>query len=180
MLTLTCSKPNASVRTKRIQHNHLNFEAFYNSNFTSVKNSAIYILKDEVLAFDLAQDIFIKIYKNFDQMAGVKSPKAWLSAVTRNMCIDFLRKEKRRKKAELDSKDTVYAYESKECYLEEELLYDKLYSNISTLKDSDKDLINRKYFQEQKISKISVELNISPSAVKMRLQRVRDRVKQAS
>lgn len=180
MLTLTSTKNERPNLRPTIHNSYFNFEDYYKTNFDRVKKSVYYMLKDEALAFDLTQDIFIKVFNNINQLKEVNNSKAWLSTVTRNFCIDFLRKEKRRKNAENESKDTVYNYETREDFLEEELLYDELYNKIDSLKEADKDLINRKYFQQQKISKISSELNISPSAVKMRLQRVRDRVKKAS
>jgi len=150
MLTLTPTKNERATLQPTIHNSYFNFEDYYKTNFDRVKNSVYYMLKDETLAFDLTQDIFIKVFNNINQLKEVNNSKAWLSTVTRNFCIDFIRKEKRRKNAENESKDTVYSYEPKEDYLEEELLYDELYTKIEGLKEADKDLINRKYFQRVK------------------------------
>lgn len=53
------------------------------------------LLKDRREAEDALQDVFVKIWMNADRyVPEVASPAAWLNAVTRNLCLDRLRRRK--------------------------------------------------------------------------------------
>lgn len=172
------------TKTKKISYtcngvNQLCLSQLYQKNFLRVKDQAKQILNDESLANDLAQEVFFKLLRNPEMLNRVDNMKYWITRVTRNLCIDFIRKQKRRKKAEESSIDYFYAYTPRDDWDEEELKYDKLFAQIEKLKEADKDIINRKYFLNEKINTISKDLNISSSAVKMRLTRARKQIRQA-
>lgn len=42
-------------------------------------------------AEDLAQDTFLSVYKNLDKFDG-KNPKAWISRIATNKCLDYLKR----------------------------------------------------------------------------------------
>ncbi|MGD9546061.1 MAG: RNA polymerase sigma factor [Candidatus Krumholzibacteriia bacterium] len=47
-------------------------------------------------AFDLAQDIFVRLYKSLDTCTDPEKFPAWLTRIARNACIDHLRRRKAR------------------------------------------------------------------------------------
>ncbi len=61
----------------------------------AVKSTAHYMLGDEMMAEDIAQEVFIKAWKNAPKwQAGPAKFSTWLHRVTRNLCYDRLRKIK--------------------------------------------------------------------------------------
>lgn len=45
---------------------------------------------------DLAQDVYIELYKNFDRVPADATPLAWLKGIARNLCLSHFRKNSRR------------------------------------------------------------------------------------
>ena len=45
---------------------------------------------------DLAQDVYIELYKNFDRIPADATPIAWLKGIARNLCLSHFRKHSRR------------------------------------------------------------------------------------
>ncbi len=45
-------------------------------------------------AEDIAQEVFVKVWKNFKKIDRTKNPKPWIFAIAKNAAIDFLRKKK--------------------------------------------------------------------------------------
>lgn len=59
---------------------------------------ACYFLKNEAAAKDVTQDVFIKYWENYDDIDQDRAI-GWLLRVTKNACIDVLRKRKTRRKS---------------------------------------------------------------------------------
>lgn len=58
---------------------------------TKVMHLAYYYLKDRHLAEDVAQEVFIKAYRNWDSFRGESSAYTWLYKITVNLCRDKAR-----------------------------------------------------------------------------------------
>ncbi len=58
---------------------------------TKVLHLAYYYLKDRHLAEDVAQEVFIKAYRNWDSFRGESSVYTWLYKITVNLCRDKAR-----------------------------------------------------------------------------------------
>src|SRR5690625_3196321 len=51
------------------------------------------ILYDHMLAEDVMQDVFLRLYKNASSL-HIKNPRAWIFQMARNLAIDYMRKRK--------------------------------------------------------------------------------------
>lgn len=58
---------------------------------TKVLHLAFYYLKDRHLAEDVAQEVFVKAYRNWDSFRGDSSAYTWLYKITVNLCRDKAR-----------------------------------------------------------------------------------------
>lgn len=58
---------------------------------TKVLHLAYYYLKDRHTAEDVAQEVFIKAYRNWDSFRGESSAYTWLYKITVNLCRDKAR-----------------------------------------------------------------------------------------
>lgn len=71
------------------------FETLVLENQTAVYNLALKMTKNEQDALDISQEAFIKAYSNLGGFRGESKFSVWLYRLTYNLCLDFLRKQKR-------------------------------------------------------------------------------------
>ncbi|HEV2478938.1 MAG TPA: RNA polymerase sigma-70 factor [Puia sp.] len=83
------------------------FEKLYNHYVLSLKGFVIKFVKSSELAEDLTQEVFIKIWENRDQLAKVRSFRAYLTVIARNHVLNFLKSAPRN---DLALKEIVGSY----------------------------------------------------------------------
>ncbi len=66
-------------------------EQLMNEYGTKLLHLAYYHLKDRQIAEDVAQEAFIKAFKNWDSFRGESSAYTWLYKITMNLCRDKAR-----------------------------------------------------------------------------------------
>lgn len=74
------------------------FESWVNTWQDMVYNTALSVLMHETDAEDVAQDVFVSLYKNSHTFRGESAISTWLYRVTVNRCTDLLRQRNRGKK----------------------------------------------------------------------------------
>lgn len=74
------------------------FKEVYEEYFTALKYFAMRYVKDEELACDLLQDVFIKLWEKGDRFEDEIQLKTYLYRVVRNHCLTFIRDAQRREK----------------------------------------------------------------------------------
>jgi RNA polymerase sigma-70 factor (ECF subfamily) len=71
-----------------------NFKNIYHLSSTQLYGVILRILKQEQLAQDCLQEVFVKIYHNFGRYDAKKAkPLTWMNTIARNYAIDFYRKK---------------------------------------------------------------------------------------
>jgi len=73
------------------------FQAVYKEHYQSVFKIAYRMLKSYEVAEDIAQEVFVKAYKNTKTVGPDQQLSAWLYRVTTNLCLDELRRRKKHK-----------------------------------------------------------------------------------
>lgn len=160
---------------------------------TSAENMSIKALKDEHGLYirhivgryvsekrnieDVEADVWEKIFKAIDKYDEGKSFTAWAGAITRNHCIDYLRKKSKSDQIFIDNEyDSSYEHHvSQEESKESDLLL--LKTGLEQLEDMDRLIIVLKHIDGLSIEAIRKRLNLSESAVKVRLYRAREKLK---
>lgn len=146
---------------------------------------------DDVYGFQLkrienendAEDITIQTFsKAFDKIETFKEEykfKTWLIAISKNIHIDLLRKEKRTISQSISSHDDDIMYQvldespSPEDKIITEQNLVKLLRDIKKLKPHYQEVINLRYFQELSYKEISNTLNEPINNVKVKLLRAK-------
>jgi len=150
------------------------FSLLYSRYAGKVFSKCISMLKDEGLAQDATQDIFIKIYSNLAKFSEKSKFSTWLYSITYNYCIDFLRRKKKEKNlftGEMDTPpDIVEDVEDKEL-LQIELK--KLKVVLNEIPVGDKAILMMKYQEEMSIKEIASALDKTESAIKMKIKRAK-------
>ncbi len=78
------------------------FEALTSQYWKKIYNIALRMLGNHEDADDLTQDVLIKIFKSLRNFREESSFSTWIYRITKNVCIDELRKRKKEKIVSLD------------------------------------------------------------------------------
>ena len=65
-----------------------------------VYSLAFHLVRDREEAADLAQEAFLKAWRNLESFQGESSFSTWMHRLTTNVCLDWLRKQNRRRQVE--------------------------------------------------------------------------------
>src|ERR1035438_1950001 len=70
------------------------FEGIVREHQSMVFSIAYHFLHDRPAAEELAQDVFLQLYKSMGELQSAEHLKRWLRRVTTNRCIDHCRRRK--------------------------------------------------------------------------------------
>lgn len=154
----------------------------YDRYSNKIYRRAISFVKEPSTAEDLTHDIFMKILMNLASFKGKSKFSTWIYSITYNYCIDFLRrKQKERLQANSYNNESSQLRESLEDVEEFESLRvmkaERLKELLEMVSVDDKMILLMKYQDNLSIKQIQAVFNISESAVKMRINRAKGKIK---
>ncbi|MBX9784819.1 MAG: RNA polymerase sigma factor [Chitinophagaceae bacterium] len=74
------------------------FAEFIKQHQPLVFNTALGIVQNHEDAEEIAQDVFIEVYRQYKNFKGDSTVSTWLYRITANKCIDLMRKKKSKKR----------------------------------------------------------------------------------
>lgn len=142
-----------------------------------IHNKCYSFVKDQHEAKDLTQEILIKVFLQLKNFRSEARFSTWLYTIVHHTCIDHLRK----KKVNIFEALSERLHEEVEEIIEEEgwpedisgRILERLLSQISA---EERILLMLKYKEKHSIKDIQKTLNLSESAIKMRLKRAREKL----
>lgn len=149
------------------------FLDMYESYFDDVYRYVYFKVGNRWDADDIVSDIFKKAYEKYRNLNA--SPKSWLFTIARNTVIDFYKKKK-----------DIAIGESLEQYAYPDIFEDKfdkeselncLKKSIYSLQKEEVEIINLKYFSNMTNKELSLILNKTEDAVKMKSYRIVQKLK---
>lgn len=158
------------------EENQSKFDMIYKSFSNSMLYTAKEILKDEYLAEDAVQEAMLQIAKNIDiiRTDNIKETKAYVLTITKNCSLRILQKNS--KYIIMPEENTIEETVSDSVDYESKTISLSMYSAVKkALSLLDEKYLTPLILQEQgyKICEIAKILNISESAVKMRIVRAK-------
>lgn len=176
-----------TLLNKAKQGNIIAFEKLIISHEKTVYNIAYRMFNNEEDAKDIAQEVFIKIYKNLNKFDGNCKISTWIHRITVNTCIDELRKRKGKETSSIDSLIDLDDSEVQKQYTDnsfnpEQSLINKediedLKNAINLLSENHKTLIVLRDIQGLSYNEISEITQISLGTIKSRISRARIQLK---
>ena len=147
-----------------------------------VFNRCLFLLKDRSLAEDATQDIFLKMFTRIRSLESASKLEGWLNQMTYNHCMDYFRKKK--KLSEISITENLHAFDDSFLSEVDEVAESEekralLLAEISKLKEMDRMILLMHYWEGYSIKEISEQLEIGESALKMRLMRTRNKIKES-
>lgn len=136
-------------------------------------------------ADDLTIEAFGKAFNRLKQYHPSYAFSTWMFKIASNNCIDFIRKERKKRTMSIDTgmtnddgENVTYDIESEGRDPEEELIRDQkikaMREVVEKLKPRYKELVMLRYFKEYSYEEIAVELNLPLGTVKAQLFRARE------
>ncbi|MGD9567014.1 MAG: RNA polymerase sigma factor SigZ [Sedimentibacter sp.] len=133
-------------------------------------------VKDEYEAEDILQEVFIKIYRNIEQLDDETKIKSWMYKITNNTIIDYYRKRKD-SALQIDNIESILENGEENTNMNDEM-FTCLKLFLYELPDKYKEPIEMYEFKGMKHREISKKLNISLSGSKTRIQRAREKLRE--
>jgi len=132
-------------------------------------------------AEEIAQDVFVKAYRNLADFRGESKFSTWLYTIVNTTCITFLRK-KRLETQSLDNEKVFAVAENHDSgmnanQVEVKSRQEMVNKAIGLLNPNDAQIISLFYKGEQSLEEIGKILGIETNTVKVKLHRARQRLK---
>tara|TARA_R110000850_G_scaffold41434_1_gene106203 strand:- start:106549 stop:107112 length:564 start_codon:yes stop_codon:yes gene_type:complete len=129
-------------------------------------------------AKDLTQDVFLHVFIKLSTFKGQSKFSTWLYSVTYNFCVNYLNRDKER---DISSKSNQVEEEyNLSVEVSDHSLYqmraDKLEKALTIISPEDKMILQLKYQDDVSIKELQEVLELSESAIKMRLSRAKTKI----
>jgi RNA polymerase sigma factor (sigma-70 family) len=151
------------------------FEQLYDRYSDKVFRKCVSFVKDEAQAEDFTHDIFMKLVLNLGSYKETAKFSTWLFSITYNYCIDQIRIAKKHQEVALD--DNFDAADDDEDAAMAEMDAQRLHKAMALILPEEKSILMMKYQDDLSIKEISTSLDVSESAVKMRLLRAKEKLR---
>ncbi len=150
------------------------FEEIYERYSNKVYRKCYSFTYNQEKAEDFTHDIFLKLIVKIGTFKENAKFSTWLYSITYNYCMDQIKVDKKQQEVSFDENfDLEEVYESDMDSMQSE----DLKRSMSKIPSDEKALLLMKYQDDFSIKEIAETLNISESAVKMRLLRSKDKLK---
>jgi RNA polymerase sigma-70 factor (ECF subfamily) len=156
----------------------LAFEALYQRHHREVWAVAYARRLDADLALEVTQEVFLRLWKQWQSGEVIENPRAWLMRVARNFAEDHAKSAFRRHGTQ--SPDAFAAVRSATAspseLLEHAELLGQVRDALNELQEADRAVLTLRYALDYEVDQIAEVLDINVAAVHMRLSRARKRV----
>ena len=149
--------------------NKKNVEKIVRKYADLVYRVALTMLKNKDDAEDVFQDVFMKICTENMSFMSEEHEKAWLIRVTKNKCLDFLKRSCNKNKEELDENLVKEESNNNQHVVDE----------VMKLPEKYRIIIYLFYFEGYKINEMAQILDINESTIKSQLVKARELLKES-
>lgn len=152
------------------------FETLYQRYVNKVFRRCYSLTKCSAKAEDYTHDIFLRVHANLNSFKERSTFSTWLYSISYNYCMDQIRQGNRLAVVTIDEEMAhLIADESDNEQYEDQL--QTLTLAIQTITSEEVKLLRLKYEHDLDIKEIARRYNLKDSAVKMRLKRTRDKIR---
>jgi len=153
------------------------WEALIKRHQERMLNLAYQFTGDRDEAWDLAQEIFVRLYLRLDQYDPARPFRFWFSSLARHLCIDHYRSRRERQRlatVALEAADQIAAPgPSPEQHLARREERDRILAALDALSAISREAIVLKDLQEMTLEEIAQSLDLPIGTVKSRIFRAR-------
>jgi RNA polymerase sigma-70 factor (ECF subfamily) len=129
---------------------------------------AYHLLHNPSLAEEVAQDVFLRLYRDYDKIESASHLIHWLRRTTTHRCLDRLRSHERRRRVSLDEVEIALPSSASE---HDPILARTLRRLVSDLPAAARAVVVLRYQEDLEPREIAQVLDLPVNTVKSRLQR---------
>lgn len=155
------------------------FEQLYKRYCQKVHRKCLSFTKDSMQADDLTQDIFLRLFMKLEGYKQQAKFSTWLYSITYNYCADQVRTPRWRQETLMgEGWESLNVNDDDGSAERDELEANEIQRAMMCMAPDEQSLLREKYQQNLSIRELASNHSITESAVKMRLKRSRDRLRQ--
>jgi RNA polymerase sigma-70 factor (ECF subfamily) len=132
-------------------------------------------IKDEETAQDIVQDVFLVVHKQQEKFSSLNNPEVWVFSIAKNKVIDFYRTRKRHQSVD---ELPEFPEQSKDRREAIKLLAHDIQDMVNQLPAPYREVLQLTELEGMKYADVAQKLNISVPAVKSRVLRGREKMKE--
>ena len=150
----------------------MNFETIYKTYWQKVFRLCMGYANDTAAAKDLAQETFIKVWKQLPKFRNESSIGTWIFRIASNTCLRQIQKDKKMPKSELplEIKDEIL-----ETNIEKDIQL--LYQYISELQEVERIIISLE-LEDMHQKEIAEIVGLSEGNVRVKIHRIKEKLTQ--
>jgi RNA polymerase sigma-70 factor (ECF subfamily) len=149
-----------------------NFESLMRQHQSMVFSLACHFLADRGLAEEVAQEVFLSLYRNLDTMKSAAHAGWWLRRVTVQRSIDEARKRKRRPQASLeDTAEPAAPHAANDVLGSDVFRNEALWRMVAALPEIPRMAVILRYQEDLSLADIAAALDRPVATVKTDLHR---------
>lgn len=145
------------------------FERVFQRNSKRLYLIALSFTANQYDSEDILQDVFIKFFKSKTEFESEEHIDKWLTSVTVNECKNLFKYAFRRRRADFEDYTVSYTFDCEQS--------EDLFNAVMSLPPKLRTVIHLYYYEDMPICEIAENLKIKQSAVKTRLHRAREQLK---
>ena len=156
-------------------------QRLYETYSDTVFRMAVMYLKSEQEAYDVVQEVFLKLLNKNIKFRDEEHEKGWLLRVAINCCKDELKSHWRKKRVPLDERDDTRGWPAGEDYGGSDPSWEDrqaILDAVRSLPDIYKDVVFLYYYEKYSAEEAARILHKNASTVRSRLQKARELLKQ--
>lgn len=129
---------------------------------------------------DVAQDVYVELYRFADNIPAGVHPKQWLKGIARNLCLNYFRKQGRRQRLQREAmvEILIRAEQDSPPSLAEGPIRRALDNCYDALPEESRRLLELRYEKELPSQSIAEMLSSTAEAIRVALFRIRNGLKQ--
>lgn len=148
---------------------HAAFALIVREQQAMVYSLACHFLRDPALAEELAQEVFLQLYRHLSSIKSAEHLRFWLRKVTTNRCIDTVRATRTHPQVSLDEAVEIVAPSAPEMF--DPALTETLERYIASLPETQRMIVILRYQEELEPTQIAEILEMPVNTVKSHLRR---------
>jgi len=164
----------------------MNFETIYENNKNLVFNLALQYVQNTEDAEEVAQDVFMKVYKKQDSFQKKSTATTWIYRITINTALDYIKARNRKKRksflhaVRMDDDEHGFEighFDHPGVALEQKESIATIFKGINQLSENQKTAVILLKVEQLPISEVAEILGISEKATESLFQRAKTNLK---
>ncbi len=164
-----------AIYSRCVKGDKLAWEALVKETQSRIFRLAMFYVRERAEAEDLAQEIYVKMYRNLHKVQDPEKFQSWMFAIARNCCLDRIRRMKSNAqlKAAVSASGDLAEVPQEEQRYDEKRRREFLYRAMEGLSEQAREIVLLKEIQQMKISEIAKMLSLPVGTIKSRSNRAR-------